>query len=79
VTRARDKGEATMLAMPRPRNFSAAARACASPVSFSGMSMLPCDRFFAFQSVSPWRRNQKARGVTVSVRCVLRPVSRTAN
>ena len=39
---------------------SAAARACASPIAFSGISTLPCEMPWAFQSVSPCRRNQNA-------------------
>ena len=62
VTRARDSGEATMVAMPRLRSFSAAARACAMPVAFSGISTLPCEMPWAFQSVSPCRRNQNGTG-----------------
>ena len=55
-----------MLVMPRLRSSSPAARACASPVSFSGISMLPCDRPCAFQSVSPCRRYQNGMGCRVS-------------
>ena len=58
VTRARDSGELTIVAMPRLRSRCAADRACASPVGLSGISTLPCDRPCAFQSVSPWRRYQ---------------------
>src|ERR1700761_850303 len=62
VTLARDSGEDMIVLMPRLRSIRQADRACASPVSFSGISTFPCDRFWVFQSVSPWRRNQKAMG-----------------
>ena len=65
VTRARESGDATIVAMPRLRSFSAAARACATPTAFNGISTLPCEMPWAFQSVSPCRRNQNAIGESV--------------
>ena len=66
VTRARESGDATIVAMPRLRSLSAAARACATPTAFNGISTLPCEMPWAFQSVSPCRRNQNAIGESVA-------------
>ena len=71
--RAPPRADETIAATPRPRSITAAARACEIPVSFSGTSTLPCDSPRAFQSVSPWRRNQNGVGLSVPA------ISRTAS
>src|SRR5690554_1835580 len=55
VSLARDRGELTMTSQSVPASTSTASRACWRPVSFNGMSLEPCMRPSAFQSVWPWR------------------------
>jgi hypothetical protein len=67
VARARCNGLQQMALIPRPLSNGAAACASASPAMLSGTSRRPWHLPVRFQSVWPWRKNQKGCLVSIDI------------